>query len=1134
MANCRTACALVFGLLCDLGGASAGTIPTDRIPAFAVPRMSQPPRIDGTIDPNEWREAVAISGVANQVDNLLVPRPTTFFLAWDAEHIYMAARTWVMPGYRPRVGGRAPNTGNVGDDGMELHFQPLGRNVPTGRTSSSYKFFINCLGFAGDFMRVAVGQQFKNWLPKFQIATRLTEPGSAPLGGRWWECEIAMSIQDFELSGPNRAGDTWKLMLGFNHMPIWIQARIPNTTSYFDPSGYCTGTLVENTPAVQVTMDELPGLCDGTAAVAFRAFNPTGQPVQLKVLAQIADAQGDLIKQEPTLVVEPGKTAEAKINAKLPRQPKDGSAFFHVVQGDKELFRYFTFFNVGYPEFFMKATSPKQAFPLEASFNPVQCNLFVQGDAYYLDKPDGAKALQYRILRQGSDNPVAEGKIERIVTHYFRDLLQLPALKEGSYELEATFLLADGKTIGPERVKFEKLDEAKAFADWWKAGLGNIERVIPPFEKMTQRRGTVTVWGRSYELDALGLPAAIASQQEAVLAAPARLLVTVNGREQAIGLGGRPTITESRDWRVAFEGDASGAGLVFRSRGTVEQDGLVQIELTYAPRGRDPVTVDALRIEFPTADTQADCLLCLGTGGNFSARTTAVLPRGTQGRLWSTLDTGRLGSAMSVGSFYPCVWVGNERRGLLWWGDTDRGWVPDDDVPAHEVIRNGQQVVIRNNVIGKPFRLDAPRTIVFSYMASPFRPLVRNWRTAIYSRDGTFSGGESWKYKWRRDPRTGRVIDGWNWLTPPSEDPAEWAALWAEYKKKADEQVHRDRPFCPSRSRNWMFVHTSLPLVGYGWKSPDRRVTDYFGPDWGDGECYTESNMDYYLYLIRRAIREGGLRTIYWDIFFPCLHHSIQNGAAYQLPDGRIQPGYAGFNTRRFMMRCYALMDEHGLTPGSQVSHATNDYLLVACPWMDAILDGEYHILKDESPMDWVDGYPIDRMRVMSCPHTFGTVISWMDLVQVTDKARSERIRRGETDYIRLFDSWNPPSSELPPNSVVDWGILDPRTEYLPFWRNPHVQCADKDILVSMWRLPDRILLSVFNNDAKQRRDAAIRVDLDGLGLVPKLVWQEFIGVRDLEKPPAEPPSVLDFHGRTLKVPALDPHTGRLIGIRLY
>jgi len=75
---------------------------------------------------------------------------------------------------------------------------------------------------------------------------------------------------------------------------------------------------------------------------------------------------------------------------------------------------------------------------------------------------------------------------------------------------------------------------------------------------------------------------------------------------------------------------------------------------------------------------------------------------------------------------------------------------------------------------------------------------------------------------------------------------------------------------------------------------------------------------------------------------------------------------------------------------------------------------------------------------------------------------------------------------------------------------------------------------SVLNNDAKQRRDAEIRIYLDGLSLMPKLVWQEFIGVRDLEKAPAEPASVLDFHARTLKVPALDPHTGRLISLRLF
>jgi len=1164
---------LAVGLLVAVAcpWAQGRPLPGDKIPAFAIPRISKPPTLDGAIDPAEWREATAIGGVANQVDNFLVPRPTTFFLAWDAGHLYVACRTRLLPGYKPRVGGREAGAGGVGDDSMEFHFKPLGKNVPTGRTDSSYKFTINCLGFEGDLMRVAVGQQFRNWRPRFRTATRITPPGSAPAGGRWWEAEVAMSIEDFELAGPNRAGDAWKLMLGFNHIPCWTQARIPCNTSYFDPGGYCEGTLVENTPAVQVVMEDLPGPCDGVAVAAFRAYNPTAQPVTLDLLAHYTELREktvenkpvteevDLLKKTHALTVEPGKTAEFSVREKLPRDLGPNAAFVthRVAQGGRELFRYAAYFRLGYGEEWARHTPPKEAFPFSATFNPVRSNLLIEGDAYYIARPDDAKALHYRVLRDGATRPIAEGRIERSITYYFRDLVQLPPLDEGRYRVEASLVTADGAALGPETKPFEKLDEAKAFAEWWEKGLGDPERVIPPFEPMEKAWDKVSVWGRTYRLDALGLPSGIVSQGGEVLAAPARVVVVVDGKEEAISLRGRPRFTEVKEWRVSFTGKARGSALELTSRGTVEQDGLVYLELTYAPR-RGRATLDALRIEFPVAAEHAECLLCLGTGGNFSARTTLLVPE-KEGRVWSTLDTGRNGSAMTVGSFYPCVWLGNERRGLLWWGDSDRGWVPDDDVPAHDVVRRGDEIVLRNHLIGKPVALEGPRTVAFSYMASPFRPLVKNWRMVVHSSDGTFSGGESWGFKWRKDPKTGKPFDGWNLLTPPSADPAEWSTIWAEYKKKSDEKVRRERPFDPSRARNWMFAHTSLPLVGYGWKSPDDRVTGYFAPaEWGHAECYTPSNIDYYLYLADRAFREGGLKTIYWDIFFPILHHSIQNEVAYVLPDGgsppgggqpgslpvagklhplaasgRIQPGYTGFNTRRFMRRMYALMTDHGLTPGGQVSHATNDYLLVACPWMDAILDGEYHQLTDQSQMDWVDGYPVERMRVLSCPHNWGTAISWMNLIQVTDKDRAARIHRGIRDYLRLFDSWRGPVDTLT-EPILDWGICDERTEYVPLWRNPYATCEDTAILVSMWRLPDRVLLAVFNNDGKQGRDAVLAIDLEKLGLVPKLPWQEFIRVADVDKVEGEPAAQLDFYARTLKVPALAPHTGRLISIRKF
>ncbi len=82
-----------------------------------------------------------------------------------------------------------------------------------------------------------------------------------------------------------------------------------------------------------------------------------------------------------------------------------------------------------------------------------------------------------------------------------------------------------------------------------------------------------------------------------------------------------------------------------------------------------------------------------------------LLPADKQGRLWSTLDTGRSGSVMTVGSFYPTVWIGNEQRGLVWWADNDKGWFPDDAVPAHDAVREGGAVVLRNNIIGSTVEL---------------------------------------------------------------------------------------------------------------------------------------------------------------------------------------------------------------------------------------------------------------------------------------------------------------------------------------------------------------------------------------------------------------------------------------------
>jgi hypothetical protein len=1132
---------LIAMVFCVMVTSSAQSLPAGKLGAFAVPKISKSPVIDGTIDAVEWREALAIGGLASQNPggNLLIMRPTTYYLAWDADNIYVACRTWIMPGYIPRVSGRAPGTVNAFDDGMEFNLKPMGKNVVDGRTDSCYKFFISCFGSDGDLARVSVGQMFRNWRPYFKTATRLTDVGSAPMGGRWWEGEVILPAKDFELNGPNRVGDTWKMLLAFNHIPGFFQAAIPLNSGYFDPGGWPVMTLVENTPGVKVTMDELPGIKDGTAAVKINAFNPTNQTVTLNVLAQLEEWRGktaeEILKKEQILTIEPGKSAEFAINEKLPREigKNKGGLYFRVTQGDKELYRYYAYFELGYPENWVKYTPSKEAFPLSGTFNPVRNNFLITADAYYLDKPEMVKQVRYTVTREGESKAVISGTITKASYKSYTSLLQMPTLPEGTYNVEAFMDLSDGKSLGPVKTKFKKLDESKEFVAWWNNKIGNIERVIPPFTAIKRKGQQVNLWGRQYTLNALGMPKEILSNGKAISASAARIVAVIGGKEKVISLSGKLKFTEETAWRLGFTGKASGAGLLFTANGTIEQDGLVQVNLTYAPAGKMAVNVDALRLEFPLSNKDAETMNCMGPGGNFASLAAQILPTDKKGMLWNTLELGRGGTGMTVGSFYPDVWIGNEQRGFLWWGDSDKGWVPDDDVPAHEIWRVGNEVVLRNNIIGKPYQLTEPRTLAFTYNATPFKPFPKGWRATINAEDGTFSG----PHKQYTDTKTGQKYDGTQWLSAPAL-PKDWERVWGEFKIQADAKVKATQPFDPLRARRTAWVHNSLALMGYGDRSSDWNLERYFSPEW-DEHTLGESERNYFLWLADRAFTEGGLRSIYWDIFFIKAWDGVQNGMAYTLPDGRLQPTYNGLNMRRLVMRLNSLQEEKGLSPGGLSAHSSNCFPLVAYPWVGAGLDGEWAFMTDASPRDWVDNYTADRMRALNTPQNYGLPMTWMSINWITEPVKRGRVWRGFYDWARFHDcNWYGWDGYGPGQKLLDWGLNDERLQYVPHWRNTAITCDDKDVLVAYWQLPGRVMVMAFNYDGKVVKDPVLNIDYAKLGMTTKTTISTLSELRGIDTQNgqatgADPVPVLDVANGKISITLLQPHTARYFGIRV-
>jgi len=1168
------------------------------IPQIAVPRMTAAPVIDGTLDATEWREAAAVSGAAE--GNRLIPRPTLYYLGWDAGHLYLACRTYLRPGYKPIIlHGRADGLTYTFDDGMEMVWKPMGKNVIN--RNAAYKFFVNCLGYKGDTSRVTLGQMFKDWNPQFKTAYRLTDPGTAPEGGRWWELEMSCTPADFELKGDHRAGDEWRLMLGFNHIPAWTQARIPCLGSYFDDTGggYPRATLVENTPGVQFIMDSLKNLAtDGTAAMAIKLFNPTAAAAAIEVSVDVA---GVIVKTE-TLDVPANGEATFKLDERLPADVVDGMVRVSATAAGKTLLSYTAFFQKGFkPEMLapVKPRDPNQ-FEFRVNFSPVRRLLNVAGDTWFFDDPAAAAAMAWKVFPQGApDKAIASGKVEQTVLWRFQELTELPELAVGKYTVEAVITMKDGGTRGPMSATIEKKDEAKEYPQWWGRRFGDADQVIPPFtaireaaagkpgegdpsRDLDQPGRRFSVWGREYALTGLGLPAGLQSQGRAVLAAPARLVVVRDGQEAVVPLGAA-TVTEAKDWRVCFKGDSVGAGLAFHAEGWLEQDGLVYVSLTYGPQAKDPVAVEALRIEYPLAEEDADALVCIGPGGNYASMTAMLLPREKQGPLWSTLVTGQPGARMVRGSFYPTVWVGSERRGFVWWADNDRGWFPENDVPAHEVARaagkaaNGTEVVLCNHIIGKPVSLSEPRTIAFSYMATPFRPFTKGWRAVNATDDGTFSVPHR---SVRLDSKTGQKVNAggaqMNWIHPESRYPEEWDALWAKQKTTGDmgygsaDSWRTRQWYDPYAARNGIgWHHMSFTLHNYGPKTIEDNLLQYFAPSARWDDELDDTFINYAMYLFDGAFGKGGVVQTYWDITFPNQDTNPVGGMAYPLPDGRIQPGYIGWNARRFYQRLQALMATHKLVPDGNGGHSTQAYLTVAMPWMDAVLDGELGFDLDVSGRDWIDNYPVARMRSMSSPHNWGVPICWMGHLLSVDPKKAELARIARTEYIWLHDSWKNPycgdGRVVMPDTLLDFGLNGDATAYHPYWRNPYVTSANKNLLVSLWRLADRddtgmraeptagpverVLIGVFNYERAKEQEVTLTIDLQALGLrvpgtevVARELYGPETGVASYYRGDSGNHAVpslfamecrLDAVSGTLSLPALPPHRGRYIGLRL-
>ncbi len=1215
MVRILAATTLVLGLATGARAGGVSQYDLELIPRFNIPRMAAAPKIDGTIDPAEWRTATKLMGmiVVNGLE--YKDRPVSFWLAWDPQHLYLAYRVDILTGATPHLVKAYREkyaTGVVFDDALEVGLFLHDRNRAANEVSSYLKFVINALG-SGEYMKnyPDIGQVMFNWTPTFDIANRTYTDAA---GKHWWEMEIAMDMEDVQMPVPHKAGDKVDIGLFADvKNPSWQWLDYPSASGHLENWGFPRAVLTEDQPYIQV--EEIAGLHDRKLAYRSVVYNPTAKPV--KVDAKLLVQDGTKSKEKPFgELADPKDVIDEKKTLEI---PANGSMRFDVVKDLPDLkasdkgrgFLRLSLTPAGQPDAapvytfacnfwgtdksYVAPTEYKPYLATRIAYNPANGKLALAADTLDAPIPADAKVAgaTYKVTTDGKE--VKSGALQHFVNQWYDDLIELGALKPGKYEVALALVDEAGQELANAKGGFEKKDEAKEFAKWWNNDIGNTEKLLKPFEALKVKQSllggktAIACTRRVYELGSFGLPLQIAADGGPVLAAPARLVLKVGGKEYVVPTDGKVKVTGQKDWRVDFEcAPVSVAGVTFSATGWMEQDGLVEIALTYQPvasgvrspaSGTPPVEIEELRVEWPVAQRTPDIYMaCMGQGGNYSARTIGLVPKG-DGQVWNTRDDiGITGSGRRVGNFVGNLWVGTEQRGLFWCADSDKGWEPDARVAAHALVRTSSlsralsgtlstklttklttkeagdtesTILIVNTLIGsaegKPaFKLTEPRTVRFGYNASPFRHLAPGFRVNQYSAAGSFSGGK-YKVNWDNNQ------DFFTVLSPPFSDPARWPEYYAYCKAQVHklmveggtynggEQKVTDSPgasaYYSGFNRVGLYACNQIALRGYGWKSIENpNPYSTFMGDWKDSrdlETLSKTYRDYTIWLMDRQVKEGGCQHFYFDISFgEILHNDLAAGFGYRLPDGGIQPESSDTNLREWYKRVFAMMQENGLYPGGVSGHATHSFSLKMLPFTDAILDSEY-------PMaDAIDVYPSDAMIALSCPHTFGVNIQHHGNFMNPTWPLMHDAAGG--DYR---------GSVLAYPEFKQWGMGRGDIAFIPYWRNQAVvKESAPGLIASLWKRPGKAgsaIIAVMNlgpdpDGSEPVRASSLKLDLQALGVPEDAVKEggERVRVRQFSNL-----TVQNYYLRTLKwmqarenkplppiKPKLDPASGALSG----
>ncbi|MBI4025290.1 MAG: hypothetical protein HY360_09945 [Verrucomicrobia bacterium] len=702
------------------------------IPQARLHLMKTPPTIDGVVHDDEWSGAARMERFAG-ADGQLSPQEASFWVGCDGKELFVAVVSETPPD--GKILSRVPPLPEDGDartwsdDSIELVLDPL--RADTSGRRRLYHANLNALGAINDTAYTLSGGG-EAWRGHWRTASKVV--------GNRWHFEAALPLKDMNVTEADLAKP-----FGIRVVRNWQQhaAGPPQTEwsplggAYLNPDTLPVVSWDAHAPIVEVLQLHDPDKLMFRARVAIR--NPNAKPLEVQATVKCVPKDSAATIENRTVKIPPGEVTVLDVPAAtLPHDDLYG--LIQITSSDGATVYYLRDFR-----WKLERPDPLWVFDEEAAkkaavgfaYYPYHDTIKAVINVNGLKEREKVIGVKLSVRAKGDMKPLTTAQMPALQKFLSEMEWKIPPLKEGSYEF----------VVEPDGVKVRPMvtDFVRHVMPWEHNKLGKSDVIVEPFEPIGVKGQQVSTVSRRHTLNNLGLWDQVESVGRPLLKAP--MWLEVNAARAA---GSKLRFVEKNPTRVVAESRLTADKFAGTTRSEWDYDGMMKWTLEIQPSKE---TIDSMTLVIPLDDKAMPLFHACTDGLRFNYA--GATPAG-QGRVW---DGAKAARNSIIGSYVPYIWLGAEERGLAVFGENDRGWARDPKVPCQELVRNGETLELRLNLIARDPEGDAPssprtekgadgatprlpsslplapsgknqsRRIVIGFQATPTKPMPPGWRS---------------------------------------------------------------------------------------------------------------------------------------------------------------------------------------------------------------------------------------------------------------------------------------------------------------------------------------------------------------------------------------------------------------------